>query len=88
MLLDTVEAVDHNINGALAEGSDGGAAVAEGDLLRRCKISNLGEHGNIIAESFGSSAGVIAHVCRRGRRGRRARKCISTVEFRIIVNLI
>ena len=34
MLLDAVETVDYNANAALAEGSDGGAAVAEGDLLR------------------------------------------------------
>jgi hypothetical protein len=41
MLLDAVETVDYNANAALAEGSDGGAAVVEGDLLWQLKIAKL-----------------------------------------------
>ena len=41
MLLDAVETIDYDVNGALAEGSDGGAAVVEGDLLRRLKIAKF-----------------------------------------------
>jgi len=41
MLLDVVETVDYDVNGALAEGSDSGAAFVKGDLLRRLKIAKL-----------------------------------------------
>jgi len=52
MLLDAIATIDDDVNGALAEGGDGGTAVAKGDLLGQLKISKFREHRDIVAESF------------------------------------
>ena len=59
MLLDAVETVDYNANAALAEGSDGGAAVVEGDLLRQLKIAKLWEHRDRWQRSCGFGQSII-----------------------------
>jgi len=68
MLLDSVFAIDDDINGALAEGCDGGMAVAKRNLLRRLEITKLGEHGSVVTEGFWSGASVIAHESRWWRK--------------------
>ena len=68
MLFDAIATIDDDVNGALAEGCDGGAAVAEGDLLGRLEVSKFREHRGIIAEGFWRGARVVAHEDRWCRR--------------------
>ena len=68
MLLDLVFAIDNDIDGSLAEGCDGGMAVAKRNLLWRLEITKLGKHGSVVAEGFWSGASVIAHESRWWRK--------------------